>query len=576
MDNRDQIEEIKSKLDISTVILQYVPGLKRSGRNYFGLCPFHKEKTPSFSVNPELGLFKCFGCGEGGDVIKFLEKIEGLDFPNALELAAQKAGVTLKKTYSPEAQKFKEERDKLLEANKLAAKFFNYVLLKHEAGKLGREYVQKRKIPDEQVKEFVLGYAPRSFNALKDFLNKKGYADKDLVKWGLLVEKNNKIYDKFRGRLMFTIFNHQGEVIGFTGRAIFEDEQGPKYLNSPETLVYKKSQVLFGLYQAKETIRKEGFVILVEGNVDPITSHGVGIKNIVAPMGTALTPEQLRLIKRYCDKVYFSFDNDAAGQKALVRSFELAESAGLESYVVEIKGYKSADELIFAGGDWPHAVANPKEIVAYLISYSATKYDLSNARYKASYVKEVLGYISKIQSDVASEEYLKQVSYIADVSMDILTQELQTLKNGPKTTAAPSYNTKTEVPDGLTSKAMGIGDLLVEFIAVLTNNKNYTVDQKLITETLGTGTSMELYKYVIGEKSTLDIAKYQHIIEDLKMRADVGIDDEKVFQHILKTLSERIIRKKTQMEMRKIVRSAGEVDDVALEKLNEQSKFLKN
>lgn len=575
MDNRDQIEEIKSKLDISTVILQYVPNLKRSGRNYFGLCPFHKEKTPSFSVNPELGLFKCFGCGEGGDVIKFLEKIEGLDFPNALELAANKAGVVLKKTYSPEAQKFKEERDKLLEANKLAAKFFNYVLLKHAAGKLGREYVAKRKIPDKLVKEFLLGYAPRSFNALKDFLNSKGYKDDELVRWGLLVEKNGKVYDKFRGRLIFTIQNHQGDVTGFTGRAIFEDERGPKYLNSPETLVYKKSSTLFGLYQAKETIRKEGFVILVEGNVDPITSHGVGIKNIIAPMGTALTIEQLRLIKRYCDKIYFSFDNDDAGQKALIRSFELSEQAGLESYVIEIKGYKSADDLIFAGGDWPKAVENPKEIVSYLINYIATKYDLSNARYKAKYVKEALAFISKVQSEVAVNEYLKQVSYIADVRIEILTDELTTLKKQTGTNTTPSYNTKTEVPDGLASKAMGIGDLLVEFIAVIINNKSHTVDEKIITDTLGDGTSMELYKYVIGQKNNLDAAKYQQIIEGIKMRANVIIDDERVFQHIVKTLSERIIKKKTQMEMRKIVRSAPEVDDEALQKLNVKAKLLK-
>jgi len=575
MDDRNQIEEIKSKLDIANVILQYVPNLKRSGRNYFGLCPFHKEKTPSFSVNPELGLFKCFGCGEGGDVIKFLERIEGLDFPKALELAATKAGVTLKKTFSKESQKFKEEKEKIIEANQLSAKFFNYILLKHASGELCRKYVEKRKIDKREIDTFLIGYAPNTFNGLKGFLNKKGYQDKDLVKWGLLVEKNGKIYDKFRGRLMFPIVNHQGDTVGFSGRMIDDKTLGPKYLNSPETLVYKKSNTLFGLQQAKDTIRMDGFVILVEGNIDLLSSHKAGIKNIVAPLGTALTIEQVKLIKRYCDKVYFAYDTDVAGQKALIRSFELAEIENLESYVLDIGKFKDVDDLITTGGDWITTVENPKEIVSYLISTVAKKYDLSNTKFKTKYVSEILGYISRVMSPVARADYIKQVSEIVDINQDILNTELDNrVKSKREVPIDESIHTKPEAP--IVQHITQLQNLVLEFIGLLYANKTNNTDEVYIKQVLGEGNAYKIYRFIKHKEKFNEIDKFIHLIEDVEMRPDNVITNEIMLDHTIKNLGERILKAKAKIEFKKLRSDLRNQDENALQKINQAIKLLKS
>lgn len=432
MNDKSQIEEIKSKLDITSVVSEYVPNLKRSGNNSFGLCPFHKEKTPSFSVNSDLGLFKCFGCGEGGDVIKFLQKIEGLDFPNALELAAKKAGVVLKKRAYTVDSKVQKEKERLLNANHLTAEFYNYVLCKHKLGEAGREYAKSRKIEGSAIEKYLIGFAPKGFENLKNFLLKKGFKEDELVKWGLLVNKKGRVYDKFRNRLMFTIFNHQGDVIGFSGRLIDKNELGPKYLNSPETLVYKKSQVLYGLYQAKESIRKNDFVVIVEGNIDILTASENGIPNIVAPLGTALTLEQLELLKRYTNKIYFALDTDEAGQKALKRSIGLANELKMESYVMVLGEYKDLDELIVNGGDVNKVIKGREEFVIYFMKSLQNKYNLKNTVEKTEYIREILSLLSLIDDALLKSDYLKKLEGIVGINMKILGTELLKLTGTDK------------------------------------------------------------------------------------------------------------------------------------------------
>jgi DNA primase len=576
MDNREQIEEIKSKLDISIVIAQYVPSLKRSGRNFFGLCPFHKEKSPSFSVNPELGMFKCFGCGEGGDVIKFLEKIEGLDFPNALELAAQKAGVTLKKQFSPQQEKFKEEKARLLEANKLTAQYYNYVLLQHEMGEIGRAYATKRKLKTEQIKDFYLGFAPKSFDNLRNFLRKKGFNDQELVKWGLLVNKNNKIYDKFRSRLMFPIMNHQGEFVGFSGRKITEDEFGPKYLNSPETLVYKKSHLLFGLYQAKDTIRDTGFVILVEGNIDLMSSHGAGVKNIVAPLGTALTEEQLKIVKRYCEKIYFAFDADSAGQKALLKSFTMAENLGLESYVLSIRGFKDVDELIVAGENWQDVINKPIETVAYLIRSRAKQYDMNNTNHKKKYVAEIMPFLLSVKSDVALSDYLHRVAEITDITIETLSIELEKVKKIVKTQTSEDPSEEQFAPEILLPKKLGMEQLIVEFLALILNNKNYYVEEDFVSKVFGNGLAFALYDQIVLGHPHPELAGYESLITNIKMQATQEIDDERVFTRVLNNLGQRIIRAKAHIEIKKLKHEMTGEDSEAMKKVYETAKLLKS
>ncbi len=420
MADRGQIEEIKQKLDIVEVVRKYVPTLKKSGANHFGLCPFHNEKTPSFSVNQDLQIFKCFGCGEGGDVIKFIQKIEGLDFPQALERTAKLAGVVLKSDVYDDKKykKIYEKKQKILQANKLSAKYFSYILNDHKKGKRARLYCKKRGLSRGVLKRYSIGYAPDGFNNLKNFLLKKGFEVNDLVSFGLLVKKNGKIYDKFRDRLMFPIFNVQGEVIGFSGRIINKSDFGPKYLNSPETLVYKKKNTLYGLYQAKEAIRKLDFVILVEGNIDILSSSRIGYSNIVCPLGTALTLEQCRLISRYTKNVYIAFDSDEAGKKAFIRSLDLLDQMEINVKVLDLHGFQDVDELITNKPELFEKILNkPLNVFDFLIKINKDNFDLSNVKQKIEFVKELQSFIDSIHNDVEREEYLKKIAIITELDL---------------------------------------------------------------------------------------------------------------------------------------------------------------
>jgi len=472
MDNRDQIDAIKEALDIVAIINSYVPSLKRSGRNYFGLCPFHKEKTPSFSVNPDLKLFKCFGCGEGGDVIKFISRIEGLEFPKALQLAADKAGIVLKRSFNPESDKIAKEKKRLLEANELTAKYYNYLLLSHKLGEPGRAYVKKRKLREQELKKFLIGYAPNGFNNLKNFLLKRGFSLSELVSWGLLVEKNGKIYDKFRNRLMFTIVDHQGDVVGFSGRLIDPEGLGPKYLNSPETIVYKKSKTLFGLYHAKGSMRKESFVVLVEGNVDILSSHKVGIENIVAPLGTALTIDQVKLIKRYCDSIYFALDTDSAGQKALERDLPLIDQAQLKAFVLDLGKYKDVDELIVAGEDWPSVIKKPVEVVPYFIDSLKDKYDFSKAFSKTEYIRKILGFISKTNDVLLQNDYLHRLQGVTAVDARVLKNELEKIIKNQKQGTLEDVKNQDEIENPRTKEKEVLSKYLLSLVYQHVNFKS--------------------------------------------------------------------------------------------------------
>lgn len=565
MSDRTQIEEIKSKLDIVSVISQYVPSLKRTGRNYFGLCPFHKEKTASFSVNPELGLFKCFGCQEAGDVIKFLERIEGLEFPKALELAAKKAGVILKTTSNPrdiEADKMKKE---LLRANSLTCEFFNYLLLKHESGEVCREYAQRRKLPKNILEKFKIGYAPSGYENLKHFLLKKGFKENDLVNWGLLVSKNGRIYDKFRKRFMFPIISHQGDVIGFSGRLIDPEDKGPKYLNSPETPVYKKSNTLFGLFQAKESIRKEGFAILVEGNVDILSSHKASVSNIVAPLGTALTNEQIKLLKRYCDTVYFALDTDSAGQKALIKDLGMVDAAGISAFILDIGKYKDVDELITSGGNWEDTVKTPKDAVIYFIESLQKKYDLTKPLEKNKFIKQILEIITRISNPVLVNDYLNKMVSIVGIELAILGNEFKKIKELLKT-----KNLDT-LPDSIvldikSDPRMENEGMRIKYLLGLLMNGNGSRDDSIkekydeIKELLPNDLYRSVLKTIANKSSPNKLAE-----EEFKIYSDCALlpvetfEDEDIFHHELNSVILRLKKEKIKKEIEEL-RNDSELD----------------
>ena len=436
-----QIEEIKNKLNIVDVVGKSVPDLKRAGRNYKACCPFHQEKTPSFMVNPDLGRFKCFGCGESGDVISFIEKTERVDFREALQMAADMAGVKLKDN-GPKKDPAKEARiKKLKEANKLAAKYYNYLLTKHTAGKPALNYSISRGFDETVIDKFILGYAPNGDNLVK-YLGKKGYSTKELVDFGLASIVRGKVLDKFRDRLMFTIRNLRGEVIGFSGRTLQRDGI-PKYLNTPETDIYRKSEAPYGIYIAKDSIRKQNFAILFEGNVDIVNSHRLGIENVVCPLGTALTMDQLKIINRYAETVYFCFDTDSAGYKALLKGIELAEAMGIKHKVVNIQGYHDADDLMMkAPQEWQKKVDSAGNSIEYVFQLLQGQYDLGGADGKIAFRDEALKVLSLVRDQVVINHFLDKLSSLLGVGPDVLNQDLS--KPSKKRTSPPIVSQKEE------------------------------------------------------------------------------------------------------------------------------------
>ncbi len=338
------LDQIRDANDIVDLISEYVP-LKRRGKNYVGLCPFHSEKAPSFTVTPEKQIFYCFGCGEGGNVISFLMKHEKLSFPESVKLLAKRANIPLPKE-SFDGKRAKQ-LDKLYYANQVANEYFHKNLYREKPGKKARQYLKKRGFDSETQKLFSLGYAPMDWEGLIKYASAKGIKPEVLSQAGLAAPRTEAsgFYDRFRNRITFPIFNLSGKIVGFGGR-VLDDKDEPKYLNSPETPIYQKGRILYGLNFSKDEIRQKGSAILVEGNVDLISLYQFGIKNVVASSGTAFTQNQARLLARYAEKVFLFFDADTAGRSATFRSVDLLFSEGLEVFVISLKQGEDPDSFV--------------------------------------------------------------------------------------------------------------------------------------------------------------------------------------------------------------------------------------
>ena len=423
-----QIKEIKDKLDILEVAKSYITNFKKTGSNYFALCPFHHEKTPSFSVNPELGIFKCFGCGESGDVLTFIQKIEKVDFPQALEIAAKRAGVQLKRNYSPKDKKIRKEKEEILKLNSLVTEYYNYILLKHKSGEKGRDYLKKRKIKNAQIDDFKIGYAPSAYDNLLSFLKSKGYKTKQLIQWGVIVTTSGRIYDKFRSRLIFPLIDQHGDIIGFSGRTVLKNTKAPKYLHSPKTLVFNKSKYLFGLFQAKNSIRDKDFVIFTEGQLDVISAQKTKMNNVIASLGTSLTEDQLILSKRYSNNICFCFDNDLAGENALIRATHLAHKNDINVKAILISDAQDADELINKSKNkWIKAIKESEPIVDHMIRRLYKRLDITNLKQKEEFTKIILPLIATIPNNLEINHYIHRISLILNVDEDIIKEELENI-----------------------------------------------------------------------------------------------------------------------------------------------------
>ena len=412
------IDELIARNPIEDVVGQYVT-LKRSGSNMFGLCPFHGEKTASFSVAPEKGIYYCFGCHKGGGAINFMMELEGLSYPDAVRKLAQRAGMEV-----PEDEQYQsryKQQERLWALMKEAGRFFNSQLYS-PAGKECLAYVQKRGLSKSIVTQFGMGFAPNSWNALVDAMRKKGYTDQELIAADLVGEKNGRIYDRFRNRLMFPIIDVRGNVVGFGGRVL--DDSKPKYLNSNETIIFNKRKNLFGLNFAKKS--KQGFMILVEGNIDVITLHQYGFDNAVASLGTSLTEEHANLLSRYTEQVVLTYDSDEAGQRAAKRAIPMLEKVGIKVKVLNMKDAKDPDEFLqkFGADKFKLLLQGSSDRVEYQLNAIRAKYDLGEDAQKVQFVQEAAELISTLESSVKREVYGGRVAESAGISMDAMKLEV--------------------------------------------------------------------------------------------------------------------------------------------------------
>lgn len=547
-DLKDIIEEIKSRCDIVDVISDYMQ-LKSSGSNYTGLCPFHSEKTGSFMVSKSKQIYKCFGCNAGGDVISFVMRYENVDFMEAVKILAKRCGITLERNISEEEKQKIQETNKFREIHTEAARFYFANLLGTKNP--GYEYLKKRGLSDKIIKKFGLGYSLNSWNSLMNYLLAKGYDKTDLVKCGLVTHKTetNKYFDRFRNRVMFPIFNYNGKVIGFGGRVL--DDSLPKYLNSPETLVFNKRLNLYGLNISKKSI-KDDTLILVEGYMDLISLYQNNIENVVATLGTALTIEQARLIRKFAKNVIISYDSDQAGQNATLRAIDILLQADIKVKILNLKDCKDPDDFIKKYGfeGYKKAIEESDYYIKYKIDILKKKYNLNNDSHKMSFVEESTFMLKKLKSPIEKDLYAKYLSDLTNISIESIRAsvgiKVNRNYNKKNTNAHKKIEQMSKIQDGYLK-------VEAKFIKLLMENKDLrnsvlegiTSDEFLFDET------KEIFNYIIKnrelDKITIDKIKSLNISEEyVKNIKNIKIEEINTYtlestKKIIKQIKKNII-----------------------------------
>jgi len=493
-----QTDEIKSKIDIVDVISEYIQ-LKQAGANWKAKCPFHNEKTPSFMVSKEKQIFHCFGCGAGGDAFTFVQKIEGMEFPEALRILAQKAGVKLKS----QDPAITNQRNTLLDITKLAAEFFYQALLKSKEGQIARDYINKRNLTPETVSDFKLGYAPDSWDKLLNLLRKKGFKDNDIFLAGLVVRNDKgRIYDRFRQRLMFPISDHNSNIVGFTARLLDEtkENQGGKYINTPQTTIYNKSLVIYGLDKAKLDIKSQNQAIVVEGNMDVIASHQAGVKNVIASSGTALTLEQLKILQRYTNNLAIAFDADLAGQMAAERGIDTALSLGMNIKIIQLPKkindieIKDPDDCIKQGvKHWQQVIKNAVSIMDFYFEKTFVQFDKNDPLQKKEIAAKFSKHIAKLTDKVEQDHWIKQLAQKLDTTETILRENFEQLVQVKETNEDIKFE-KQEIK----SREHTVSQQLLSLVIKYPQNLTYLINN-LEVETIPNETLQIIYKQIILE-----------------------------------------------------------------------------
>ena len=578
----DLLEEIRNHCDIVDVISEYVP-LKPAGRSFKGLCPFHEENTPSFMVSPEKQLFHCFGCGEGGNVFTFLTKYEKVSFAEAVEMLAKKAGITLPSNEKKENILY-EKKEKLYKLNELAAKYFRECLHRTDRGKNVINYLKKRGIEYSSVEKYKIGYAPASWDALTRFLSKKNNSIEEQLQVGLVTrsKKEGKFIDYFRDRIIFPIFNFQGKIIGFGGRAL--GDSLPKYINSPETLIYKKGRNLYNINFAKENIRRKKRVIIVEGYTDVLLTQQYEFDEVVASLGTALTEQQIDLIKRLTDHALIAYDSDLAGNMATLRSLDLMVKAGLEVKVVSLPiGDDPADFLLKKGKmAFQSTIDNALSLVDYKLKILYLKHGLHSMDAKVKIIKEILPTLKAIESEVELREQIKKISEELKISEEAILIELKRQKNGLRDFSQNFIKMNFE-PGNIKSEKILIGCMLEdkeialkilnelsfddfniplhrEIVSIIKNKieENANIDSQIIIDSLENPQAAKfISKVLLEEMITFDEKIIEGYIQTIKTYK--SLQEKKNLEKKAELLDEKIkksqkIEEKDRIELMNILK----------------------
>ena len=577
----DQIEEVRRKVDIIDLVSETVT-LKKSGRNFKANCPFHEEKTPSFMVSQERQIFKCFGCSEGGDVYSWMMKREGMEFGEALRTLADRVGVKLKSYKATPEQQMKE---KMLEINHLASEYYHYLLTSHEAGKKALQYLLKRGITKASIKAFKLGFSVDEWEGLVNFIvKKKGYKIQELEAAGLIIKGQRGFYDRFRNRVMFPLFDHRNRVVGFAGRVFEEEQKQAKYVNTPETVLYHKSNVLYGLETTKEHIKKKKKAVVVEGEIDAISSYQAGVKNVVAIKGSALTEGQVELLKRFTENVALALDEDVAGDQAARRGIELAEKAGLSVRVIKLKYGKDPDECAQKEAKlWKDSVKTAVPIYDFYIESAVKRFGVKSPEGKRKVMGELAPILAGVTNQVIKAHYVKKLASKLEVGEEAVLRETEKAptrsrddKADFKSVSASSKNREDRLTDYVLALVLqdedGVGKLVrMVSLKSLTDGASKKVIGKL-QRWMKTRKQFNVNKFVESLPEELVAAMDEAYLTDL---GNLGKSEEKLEEElgkVIKDLEKLGFRLKLRQLTEEIRQAESQGKSTKLKKL--QEKFV--
>ncbi len=573
----DQVEEIKTKVDVVELVGAYV-NLKQAGRNFKGLCPFHQEKSPSFMVNPELGIYKCFGCGKGGDVISFVQEIEGVEFKEAMQSLAERAGIKL--TFSGKEKTGIGE--KMVEVNEAAVEYYHYLLTKHKVGERARLYLKERGVSEKIIENFRLGFALSAWDGLSKYLmGKRKYEVELLEKSGLVIKKEGGgSYDRFRDRIIFPLMDHRGKVVGLAGRLMpgADEKSGAKYINSPETEIYHKSRTLFGFFQAKQAIREKDRVVLVEGEMDMISSFMAGVGETVAVKGTALTEDQLKLIGRLTKNLILALDADGAGQEATKRSIEMAEKQGFYVRVVQIKGGKDPDDVAReVPGKWKKMIEGAMDVYEYYLARAVEKYGEETVEGKRKISEEVIPVVARIENEVIKAHFAKKLARILETETETVMAEMRRVGKVTEIRAqASGLGTEAKKEEG----ELGAEVQILALMMRVEGKKARAVAEKLVKFELGGVAGKIVEKWL--DKGEVEVAVFiKKLPTEIREMAELAylseVDEQRVERDLDEVVAEWEKRrwKKRLMELQKMIEKAEkEGNEGKVQELQEKVVFL--